>query len=184
MVTLLKQASWDAAKHIGSFGDNVKDPTKQTSIKLSNNEVAMILNCLEQNRPMQQTHDFAGVPTLKMVNFAPWMGKDKETGADTQVGFSLRVTAMDREDSTKKTSFSFGFTHSEGRLLREYLIHCLHNSFRAEKLAKGTKPSSSPKQPANVPAESEILPIEGKTADTESPESEVVPANNDILGDF
>jgi hypothetical protein len=128
--TILKQSNWNAEKKIGSFSDSRNDPTKNVSIKLAQVEVAAILDCLDRNRPFSSYHD--SDKQGKSILFGPWLTKPAEGEKPLQKGFTFSVNITDKQDSTAKNALYIGLTFSEGRLIREYLIHCLQKAFSSE----------------------------------------------------
>lgn len=126
--TIIKQSSWDGEKQVGAFKESRNDPTKNVSIKLSQVEVASILDCLERNRPFSTVHD--SEKTLKTIQFVPWMNKPATPNEKpTQRGFSFSIAIADKQDSTSKNSLYIGITFPEGRLIREFLVHALQTQF-------------------------------------------------------
>lgn len=127
---IIKQASWDAEKKIGSFAASRKDPTKDVSIKLAQVEVAAILDCLDRNRPFSSVHD--GDKQMKGIQFVPWLSKPSEGEKPVQKGYSFSINITDKQDSTAKNALYIGLNFSEARLVREYLVHCLQKAFASE----------------------------------------------------
>ncbi len=87
------------------------------------------------------------------IRFAPYV--DKNT--NERKGFSLSVNKTGK-DSQEKLSFIIGLTFKEARLLREYMIYIIHDSFanpikqNAESESSGEEaatetPAPTPKPP-------------------------------------
>ena len=119
--TLIKQASWDSSKRVGSFQQNKKVPSKHVNIKYSPTEIAGFVDAIERNSEFTGYH---GSNQIVKFKFSPYM-KDGE-----QKGFSYLVTKESKEDSTEKSSFIIGFTFPELRLLKEHLTFILRQSFQ------------------------------------------------------
>lgn len=134
--TIIKQSGWDDAKQVGSFKDSLDDPTKKVNIKLSDFEACAILDCIERNRPFSTFHQFDEAP--KSIQFIPWVitppaDMDGNKQPPTQKGFSFTVTINDKADATKKNSFYIGLSYADARLVREFIIHCLHAGFKKQR---------------------------------------------------
>lgn len=126
--SLIKQSSWNDVKKIGSFANSRNDVTKNVSIKLSQVEVAAILDCLERNRPYSTLHD--SDKQQKSIQFTPWINKPMNEGEKpVQKGFSFSISVTDKQDSTTKNAFYIGINFAEGRLIRAYLDNALKKSF-------------------------------------------------------
>lgn len=123
--TILKQSGWDEKNQTGTFKDSVNDPNKKVNIKLNYVEIASILDCVERNRPFKTFHDHNEFP--KSISFIPWM--TGEENAKQQKGYSFTITITSKQDTSFKNAFYIGFTFSEARLIREYLIFALHVCF-------------------------------------------------------
>ena len=125
---ILKQSGWDETKKVGSFLASRNDPLKNVNIKLSQVEVAAILDCLERNRPYSTLHD--SDKQQKSIQFIPWINKPMNEGEKpVQKGFSFSISVTDKQDSTTKNAFYIGITFPEGRLIRAYLDNALNKSF-------------------------------------------------------
>lgn len=125
--TIIKQSGWDSEKQVGSLKESRGDNTKNVSIKLGQVEVAAILDCLDRSRPFSTMHD--GDKQIKSIQFVPWMSKDEKP---IQKGYSFSITITDKQDSTSKVSLYIGINFAEGRLIREYLMYALSNSFESK----------------------------------------------------
>lgn len=137
--TLIKQSGWDDTNQVGTFKGSLEDPTKKVNIKLSDVEACAILDCIERNRPFSSFHQFDEAP--KSIQFVPWMvtppsDMDGEKLPPTQKGYSFTVVINDKVDTNKKNNFYIGLTFAEARLIREFLIHFLHTSFRKQRSHK------------------------------------------------
>jgi len=119
--SMIKQASWDSSKRQGSFVKNKKVPEKNVIVKFSPAEIGGILDSIESNRELSTYHSSKN--QITKIKF----GKYEREGK--QVGFSYGVNKESKEDSTDKTSFIIGFTFGEARLLKEYLLKSLNESF-------------------------------------------------------
>lgn len=131
--TLIKQSGWDDVNKNGTFKESLNDPMKKVSIKLSDFEVCAILDCIERNRSFTAFHDGEGSP--KSISFVPWMTTPVEDDEGvrppaTQRGFSFSISINNKDDASNKNSFFIGLTLPEARLVREYLIFCLHTIFQ------------------------------------------------------
>ena len=142
---IMKQSCWDTAADNGVFKDN--SPAMKVTIKLSQTEVAAILDCVERNRPFTTHHDFGDNP--KNISFVPTYDK---TDTTKQIGYDFSFLVMDKTDSTKKESFFIRFKLAEARLIRELLIHFLHKQF--DSVNKFTENRSN-SEPQEVPAAEE-----------------------------
>ena len=122
--TLIKQASWDAAKKTGSFQANRKDPIKNVIIKFSAKEIAGILDAMERNTEYKGYHRSA--QQTVQFSFGPYMWNDE------QKGFSYSVSKQGNEDTTQKGSFLIGFYFDEAKLLKLHLEYLLARHFEIE----------------------------------------------------
>jgi hypothetical protein len=150
--TILKQAGWDDKTQNGIFKDSMNDPLKRVNVKLGYVEIAAFLDCIERNRPFATFHDNDESP--KQISFSPWL--DKQTKSPK--GFSFSITVTNKQDSTFKNSFYIGLTFAEARLVREFMVFCLHCHFNRLK-AKGvvrTPVSDVVKAQTKEPEESNI----------------------------
>lgn len=157
MASLIKQASWDNNAKKGSFAQNKDNPNKRVIVKLNPTEVGGLIDSIETNREFSNYHNSQN-QTLQ-IKFAPYIRND------AQVGFSFSVYKQDKEDSNNKASYVIGFTFSEARYLKEFLIYVLRKIFEKEnekhqkeqkekikdimkkKREEEKRPSSSPTQP-------------------------------------
>tara|TARA_R100000008_G_scaffold85599_1_gene75961 strand:+ start:837 stop:1394 length:558 start_codon:yes stop_codon:yes gene_type:complete len=117
MASLIKQASWDSQRKIGSFSKNKENPKGRVITKLSRTEVGGILDSIESNREFSAYH--SSQKQVVQMKFGPYMR------GDSQVGFSYSVNKQDKEDSTFKASFVIGFTFPEARVLKHDLQNFL-----------------------------------------------------------
>jgi len=124
MASLIKQASWSAQAKKGSFAQNKDNPNKRVIIKLNATEVGGLIDTIETNRDFSNYHNSQN-QTLQ-IKFAPYLRNGE------QVGFSFSVFKQDKEDSTNKSSYVIGFTFSEARYLKEFLIYVLRKIFEKE----------------------------------------------------
>lgn len=125
--TLIKQSGWNAETQVGTFKDSKNDPTKNINVKLGQVEVAAILDCLDRSRPFSTVHD--SDKSLKAIKFEPWLDRNNN---NTPRGYSFSMTLTDKENPSAKVSLYIGLTFPEGRLIREYLMFALQNSFNNE----------------------------------------------------
>ena len=157
MASLIKLASWDYNAKMGSFAQNKDNPNKRVIVKLNPTEVGGLIDSIETNREFSNYHNSQN-QTLQ-IKFAPYIRND------AQVGFSFSVYKQDKEDSNNKASYVIGFTFSEARYLKEFLIYVLRKIFEKEnekhqkeqkekikdimkkKREEEKRPSSSPTQP-------------------------------------
>lgn len=155
MVTLVKQASWNDAKKIGSFQKNTKDPNGNVKIKLSYIEAANILMAIENNIEFKQFHN--SEKQSVQIRFAPYL--DKETSE--QKGFSLAVYRSMKNDPNNKANFLIGFTFPEARLVKEFLTYIIRESFKYTPKAEGTENQIEENQQENTPSNSQPNEADG-----------------------
>ena len=110
-IEVIRQSGWNDQEKIGSFKGSRENPEGRANVKLSNIEVGAFLDCLDKSRPFSTFHDHDKKP--KKINFNVWEGEDKVAR-----GYSLGINITDKEDSSYKNSFYFGFNFAEGRVLR------------------------------------------------------------------
>lgn len=114
----IKQASWNEKSRTGSFAKD--DPNKKASIKLTDVEIAGIIDALESDREFSAYHQSEKqVATFKILPYV-----DKITGI--RKGFSYTLSKSAKDDSTNKLSFVIGFTFPEARRLRQHLEFLLN----------------------------------------------------------
>jgi len=128
--SLMRQFSWDSQKRRGSFAGNKDNPKAKTSIKFNHSEAAGVVDAIESNRKFSAYHSSSAQVTR--IEFSPY----ERDGS--QLGFTLKVGREAKDDSTDKSQFLIGFNFPEARLLKEYIIHNLRQSF-VEEAAKYQK---------------------------------------------
>lgn len=164
---LLKQNSWDETKKVGSF-----DKENKVSVKLSFLEVSAIIDCIEKNRPFSTFHRSEHAKS-KSISFIPWMNTLE--GKATQKGFSFSMKEMQEKNENSEPAEDFnggviGLTFAEARYIREFLIHCLHLSFRnnqAKEEVKETAPVT--KGPTQEKKEEVVQEIEDNNVEEVAP---------------
>ena len=124
MTSIIRQASWDSNTKKGSFAKNKDDATKRVIVKLNPTEVGGLIDSIETNREFSNYHTSQN-QTLQ-IKFAPYMRNGD------QIGFSFSVYKQDKQDSSNKSSYVIGFTFSEARYLKEFLIYVLRKIFEKE----------------------------------------------------
>lgn len=124
--SILKQSGWDEKNSNGTFKASLEDKTMSVTIKLSDLEIAAILDCIERGRQFSTFHDG---DSAKQIQFIPWIPKTTDpTIKPEQKGFSFSITSsINVEGVTNKYSFYIGLNFPEARLLREYLVNCLNS---------------------------------------------------------
>jgi hypothetical protein len=85
-------------------------------------EVAGILETVDKDAEFKEYHNSQNQSI--QIRFAPYV--DKNT--NERKGFSLSVNKTGK-DSQEKLSFIIGLTFKEARLLREYMVYIIHDSF-------------------------------------------------------
>ena len=123
MSYMIKQDSWDSKKRIGSFSKNKDNPQGKAIVKFSVSEVGGIVDAIERNVVFSAYHSSKN--QITKINFGPYISKKEEK----QIGFSYSINKEEKEDSTNKVGFIIGFNYGEGRLLKEFLLEVLRNSF-------------------------------------------------------
>ena len=123
---MIKQASWNDQKKIGSFSENAQNPEKKVVVKLSKIEVCGILDALDHNRTADFFHNSENQKLG--IKFSPYIREDK------QVGYSLNVIKNSKTQTTQPAvSFLIGFTFAEARLVAEYIKFGLGHIFSTER---------------------------------------------------
>ena len=125
-LNLIKQASWNEQKKIGSFSENAQNPEKKVVVKLSKIEACGILDALENNRTVDFFHNSENQKLG--IKFSPYIRDDK------QVGYSLNVIKNSKIQTTQPAiSFLIGFTFAESRMVAEYIKFGLGHIFSTER---------------------------------------------------
>jgi len=125
-LNLIKQASWNDQKKIGSFSENAQNPEKKVVVKLSKIEVCGILDALDHNRTADFFHNSENQKLG--IKFSPYIREDK------QIGYSLNVIKNSKTQTTQPAvSFLIGFTFAEARLVAEYIKFGLGHIFSTER---------------------------------------------------
>jgi len=125
-LNLIKQASWNDQKKIGSFSENAQNPEKKVVVKLSKIEVCGILDALDNNRTADFFHNSENQKLG--IKFSPYIREDK------QVGYSLNVIKNSKTQTTQPAvSFLIGFTFAEARMVSEYIKFGLNHIFSTER---------------------------------------------------
>jgi hypothetical protein len=168
-VSIIKQATWDNNTKKGSFLSNRNKPGFYVTIKFNQAEVGTILDALERFYEFTAFHSSAKATT--QIHFGPSEG-------EAPTSFVFRATQTDKQDTSQKASFFIPISFGESRLIREYLIHYLHKSFKiaakASAAKKGEEPQAeipaSPAEPAAAPETEPPPPVpeEGLSAGAEA----------------
>ena len=125
-LNLIKQASWNDQKKIGSFSENAQNPEKKVVVKLSKIEACGILDALDNNRTADFFHNSENQKLG--IKFSPYIREDK------QIGYSLNVIKNSKTQTTQPAvSFLIGFTFAEARLVAEYIKFGLSHIFSTER---------------------------------------------------
>jgi len=125
-LNLIKQASWNDQKKIGSFSENAQNPEKKVVVKLSKIEVCGILDALDHNRNADFFHNSENQKLG--IKFSPYIREEK------QIGFSLNVIKNSKMQTAQPAvSFLIGFTFAEARLIAEYIKFGLGHIFSTER---------------------------------------------------
>jgi hypothetical protein len=125
-LNLIKQASWNDQKKIGSFSENAQNPEKKVVVKLSKIEACGILDALENNRTADFFHNSENQKLG--IKFSPYIREDK------QIGYSLNVIKNSKMQTAQPAiSFLIGFTFAEARLVAEYIKFGLGHIFSTER---------------------------------------------------
>lgn len=140
--SLIKQASWNEGKKIGSFSENQNNPTKSVKIKFSLTETAGLLDALERNSEFSAYHTSEKQST--QIKFSPYIKDGK------QVGYSYMVSKVDKQNSENKQSYLIGFYFNEARLLKEFLSYSLNSVFEAQRIETIKKLKNSKKEDQEV----------------------------------
>jgi hypothetical protein len=169
MAELVKQSSWNAQTHQGSFAG--KDPSKKVSVKLSENEIGQILACIKKNIDVcgGKAWYHASKNQITRIKFEPWFQMANEGGtwvkSGGQLGYSFKVQKEDREDSSNKSNFQITLGYGESEALLSYLMAGLadFNSSRLERYSKKQKEwinNSKKTKPAESSSEDEFADID------------------------
>jgi len=169
MAELVKQSSWNAQTHQGSFAG--KDPSKKVSIKLSEIEIGQILACIKKNIDVcgGKAWYHASKNQITRIKFEPWFQMSNEGGtwvkSGGQLGYSFKVQKEDREDSSNKSNFQITLGYGESEALLCYLMAGLadFNSSRLEKYSKKQKEwinNSKKAKPAESSSSDEFADID------------------------
>jgi hypothetical protein len=145
MFSIIKQASWDESRKTGSFQKNKTDPKGNVKVKLSLAEAAGILEAVDKDVEFKEYHNSQNQSI--QIRFAPYV--DKNT--NERKGFSLSVNKTGK-DSQEKLSFIIGLTFKEARLLREYMVYIIHDSFANPIKQNQEAESSGEEATAETPA--------------------------------
>lgn len=125
--SILKQSGWDEKSGNGTFKASLEDKLMSVTIKLSDLEVAAILDCIERGRPFSTFHDG---DSAKQIQFTPWFSKPTDEKKAEQRGFSFSISStITAGENQSKASFYIGLNFAEARLLREYLVNTLNSHF-------------------------------------------------------
>ena len=146
MAELVKQSSWDAQRHQGSFAG--KDPSKKVSVKLSETEIGQILACIKKNLDVcgGKAWYHASKNQITRIKCEPWFKMSKDDSGNWvksggQLGYSFKVQKEDKEDTSNKSNFSITLDYGEAETLLSYLTAGLSdfNNARLERYSKKQK---------------------------------------------
>lgn len=125
-VTFVKQAGWDAQKHNGTFAANVNNPDGQINIKVTELEVAAMIDVLENSNTWNTVHNVATLPYMTQINMGPRINQQTK---EVEAGYTFSVTKKDRQDPDNKLWIGIALSNPEAILVREHLKYLLHQSF-------------------------------------------------------
>jgi len=145
MAELVKQSSWNAETHQGSFAG--KDPSKKVSVKLSETEVGQILACIKKNIDVCGSKSWyhSSKNQITRLKFEPWFQMSKNGNewvkSGPQLGYAFKVQKESKEDSSQKSNFQITLDYGEAEILLSYLEVALtdFNEGRLERYSKKQK---------------------------------------------
>lgn len=116
-VSAIQQASWNEVTKNGSFSENAKNPEKQTSIKLSVNEIGGLLHAIRtyNEQGFSAFHSYEDNKT--QISFKPYQKKD-----GTQA-FSFSINKNGNQ------KYGIGIELGEAEALSEFLKFCLNQIY-------------------------------------------------------
>jgi hypothetical protein len=116
-INAILQHSWNDAERSGSFRENMKNPEKSISVKLSAFECGAIINSIESFTEASMFHTFNDSVTT--IGFTPWVKKD-EKGTKA---FGLKII------KNKTITFKMPIEYGEAVVIREFLKNSLNKIF-------------------------------------------------------
>lgn len=141
-VTLIRQASWDDEKKIGSFKANIKNPT---NIKFNQSEIGGIMYAIENKTNFSTYHKSNAGDT--QISFYPYLKED------VLKGFILATTKKSGENEVK---LSIGLNLGEAMVLLNFLVLSLTQTFNVQKVKK-EEPEPTPKKPTPTEQDEEDI---------------------------
>ena len=141
-VNMIKQASWNEQTKKGSFIENRKKPGFYTTLKFNQAEAAGMIDAIERHYEFKAYHGTEARAT--QITFGP--AQPKNEGDVAPALFVLRAVQTDSQDTTQKVSFFIPLTYAEARLIKEYLVHYLHKSFRIQPERRAAAPEQTDAQ--------------------------------------
>ena len=120
-IQLIKQVSYDEARHLGSFSGGEK-----ITIKSSLGEIGSLIDALKRNVEYSTVHQSKDATT--QIWFAPYLVGEGD--ARVQRGYGLRVSKKTKDGQEFKFLMPFNF--GEGQLLQTYLDFVLRHIFSAD----------------------------------------------------
>jgi hypothetical protein len=134
---LIKQTSWIAEKHIGSFKGGAK-----MTVQFNLTEIGALLDVL--NRQVEYGTFHRNGETSTSIKFYPYKRKD----SDVIVGYGLSL-------KRGELSMAIGFTFAEAEVLKEFLKFALEHIFSAKyaESKKIAKEAQEKREQAEKPAE-------------------------------
>lgn len=145
-VSLIRQHSWDANRKLGSFISNKNVPNMSTTLKFHQAEAGAMIDAIERWYEFSAYHGSENKATR--ISFGPAEGEDSST-------MVFKVNQNDTEDTTQKSSFFIPISLGEARLIKEYLIHYLHKSFRQLPDKQGASSASSSEEQGGLDGDSQ-----------------------------
>lgn len=136
--SLIKQASWNESKKIGSFSENQNNPNKSVKIKFSPTEAAGILDAIERNAEFSAYH--ASEKQITKIKLCPYV-KD-----GNQIGYSYSVQKEDKQNIENKQSYLIGFYFNEARILKQFISYALNLIFESQRIENIKKIKNHPKE--------------------------------------
>ncbi len=146
-IGLIKQTSYDEARHLGSFASGDK-----ISIKCNLTEIGSLLDALNRNIVYSTVHKSNdGMTSIKFEPYVVGEGEEKQ-----QRGYGLYIY---RKTGDKELKFLMPFNFAEAEILKEYFSFCIRQIFHTEySEAKKQYKSKQEEKAASIGDTKKILP--------------------------
>jgi hypothetical protein len=162
---LTAQASWDDNKRLGTFSENIKNPSKTVSVKFNEFELGEILNAFDRDSAWSSFHDFNDKLSISLKPWQKTVGKGDNARQYTAFGLSITRNGSD----TFKLPIEPGEAVRLRGLVKTY-YEWLDEARRVKFLAYEPRPQRGNPSAAPSQAQKEVEPAKEEPSTTDEPD--------------